>query len=120
MKIKGFLKEGKKNYLNMSFTPTSLIMKYDAFIKLSKESEPSIKLSGIHLALWYAFKDNWDMAHNIVQDINTQTASWIHAYLHRVEGDIDNANYWYNRARRKSSSESLETELNEIIKSVLL
>ena len=103
----------------MSFTPTSLIMKYDAFIKLSKESEPSIKLSGIHLALWYAVKDNWDLAHNIVQDIKTETASWIHAYLHRVEGDIDNAHYWYNRANKEPASESLESELNDIITSVL-
>ena len=75
-------------------------MHYDDFIKLTKESEPLALLTDIHLALWYAFKDNWDMAHRIVQDINTQTASWIHAYLHRVEGDLDNANYWYNRAKK--------------------
>ena len=94
-------------------------MKYDDFIKLTKKSEPSDKLSGIHLAIWYAMKDNWDMAHNIVQDINTETASWIHAYLHRVEGDIDNAHYWYNRANKEPASESLESELNDIITSVL-
>ena len=94
-------------------------MHYDDFIKLAKESEPPDLLSDIHLALWYAFKDNWDMAHHIVQDINTQTASWIHAYLHRVEGDLGNANYWYNRAGEQSSTESLEVELNKIIKSVL-
>ena len=93
-------------------------MQYDDFIKLTKESEPSEKLSGIHLAIWYAIKDNWDMAHNIVQDINTDTASWIHAYLHRVEGDLSNANYWYNRASKNGSTESLESELNNIIKSV--
>ena len=58
------------------------------------------------------------MAHHIVQDIKTETASWIHAYLHRVEGDIANADYWYNRARKEPSPESLESELNNIIKSV--
>ena len=94
-------------------------MHYDDFIKLTKETEPSDALSGIHLALWHAMKNNWDMAHNIVQDIETKTASWIHAYLHRVEGDLGNANYWYNRAGKKSSTESLEIELNNIIKSVL-
>ena len=94
-------------------------MHYDDFIKLTKETEPSNALSGIHLALWHAMKNNWDMAHNIVQDIKTETASWIHAYLHRVEGDLDNANYWYNRAGKQSSTENLETELNNIIKSVL-
>ena len=94
-------------------------MHYEDFIKLTKESHPPDSLTGIHLSLWYAYKDNWDMSHRIVQDINTQTASWIHAYLHRVEGDLGNANYWYNRAGKKSSNESLEIELNNIIKSVL-
>ena len=94
-------------------------MHYDDFIKLTKKSEPSDALSGIHLALWHAMKNNWDMAHNIVQDIKTETASWIHAYLHRVEGDLGNANYWYNHAGKKSPTESLEIELKNIIKSVL-
>ena len=95
-------------------------MQYDDFIKLTKESEPSDKLSGVYLAIWYAVKDNWDMAHNIVQDINTETASWIHAYLHRVEGDIGNAHYWYNRASKKPSSESLKSELDDIIQLLFL
>ena len=95
-------------------------MQYDDFIKLTKASEPSDKLSGVHLAIWYAVKDNWDMAHNIVQDINTETASWIHAYLHRVEGDIGNAHYWYNRARKKPSSEPLKSELDDIIQLLFL
>ena len=90
-------------------------MQYDDFIKLTKESKPSDKLSGIHLAIWYAVKDNWDMAHKIIQDINTETASWIHAYLHRVEGDIDNAKYWYNHSRKEPCTESLKSELDNII-----
>ena len=90
-------------------------MQYDDFIKLTKESKPSDQLSGIHLAIWYAVKDNWDMAHNIIQDINTENASWIHAYLHRVEGDIANAKYWYNRSRKEPYSESLNSELDDII-----
>ena len=95
-------------------------MQYDDFIKLTKESEPSDKLAGVHLAVWYAVKNNWDRAHNIVQDINTETAFWIHAYLHRLEGDIDNANYWYNRARKEPSSESIKSELDDIIKLLFL
>ena len=90
-------------------------MQYDDFIKLTKESEPSDKLSGIYLAIWYAVKDNWDMAHNIIQDINTETASWIHAYLHRVEGDIANAKYWYNHSKKEPCTESLKSELDNII-----
>ena len=93
-------------------------MNYDKFIKLTKQSEPTDSLSSIQLALWHAMKNNWDMAHNIVQDINTDTASWIHAYLHRVEGDLSNANYWYNCASKNACTESLESELNNIIQSV--
>ena len=52
--------------------------------------------------------------HNIVQDINTDTASWIHAYLHRVEGDLSNADYWDNRASKIASTESLELELIQV------
>ena len=49
-------------------------MQYDHLIQLTKKSEPSDKLSEVHLAIWYVVKDNWDMAHNIFQDINTDTA----------------------------------------------
>ena len=90
-------------------------MQYDDFIKLTKESYPPEKLSGVHLSIWYAVKDNWYMAHKIIQDINSETASWIHAYLHRVEGDIDNANYWYHRSRKEPCTKSLKSELNNII-----
>ena len=93
-------------------------MNYENFLRLTKESKPPAELLGIELALWYAMKNNWEMAHNIVQDINTNTASWIHAYLHRFEGDLSNANYWYNRAGKKCSTETLQFELNIIIKSI--
>jgi len=95
-------------------------MQYNDFIKLTKSSEPSDELKGIHLSLWYAVKDDWDLAHNIVQDINSETASRIHAYLHRVEGDIGNAHYWYDRAGIEPYSRSLESELDHIIRSVFI
>ena len=93
-------------------------MNYSDFIKITQKETPSDDLDGIHLALWYAMKDNWDMAHNIAQDINSETASWIHAYLHRKEGDISNAHYWYHRAGKKAYSGNLEVELDDIIKTV--
>ena len=57
---------------------------------------------------------DWDRAHRIVQEINTPEAAWIHAYLHRVEGDLGNAAYWYRRAGRPECSSSLEEEWQEI------
>lgn len=53
---------------------------------------------------------DWEKAHAIVQDMKTTEAAWIHAYLHRKEGDRWNANYWYNRAGKPFCEESLEKE----------
>lgn len=53
---------------------------------------------------------DWDKAHRIVQEINTPEAAWIHAYLHRVEGDLGNAAYWYRIAGRPECRASLEDE----------
>ena len=49
-------------------------------------------------ALWWAAKGQWDQAHKIVQDESGANAAWVHAYLHRVEGDLGNAGYWYRQA----------------------
>ena len=93
-------------------------MNYSDFIKSTKKEFPSDKLEGVKLALWYVVKDDWDMAHNIAQDICSESASWIHAYLHRAEGDIWNANYWYRRAEKEPCNSSLKSELDNIIKSI--
>jgi len=66
-----------------------------------KGNEPSSESSDHLKALWYDAKGDWKKAHEIIQDIDDKNASWIHAYLHRKEGDILNADYWYNRAGKK-------------------
>ena len=53
---------------------------------------------------------DWDRAHRMVQEIHTPEAAWIHAYLHRVEGDLGNAAYWYHRAGKPECLSSLEEE----------
>ena len=58
---------------------------------------------------------DWDRAHRIVQEINTAGAAWIHAYLHRVEGDLGNAAYWYRRAGKPECTTSLEEEWKELV-----
>lgn len=55
-------------------------------------------------------KGNWEAAHELVQDLSTPEAAWIHAYLHRKEGDPSNARYWYNRAGKPTYEGSLESE----------
>lgn len=66
-------------------------------------------------ALWYDAKGNWENAHDIIQNIEGKTGSRIHAYLHRKEGDIFNANYWYNKAQLRMPGYSLEQEWEEIV-----
>jgi hypothetical protein len=66
--------------------------------------------------LWYDGKNDWEQAHIIAQDLPTKEGSWVHAYLHRKEGDAWNANYWYNRADRSMPDYSLEKEWEEMVK----
>jgi hypothetical protein len=70
-------------------------------------------------ALWWAAKGNWDAAHRIVQDEDTASAAWVHAYLHRVEGDLGNAGYWYRQAGQVAAKDSLEAEWQRIAATLL-
>ena len=69
--------------------------------------------------LWWAAKGDWDAAHRLVQDEQTREAAWVHAYLHRVEGDHGNAGYWYRRAGQATSKDSLQAEWERIASSLL-
>ena len=90
-------------------------MDWERFRKTLEDKEPPQGLSPLLEALWYEGKDDWDRAHNIAQDIKTADGSWVHAYLHRVEGDSWNANYWYRRAGRKMPDYSLKQEWEEMV-----
>ena len=64
------------------------------------DDAPPATLSPPLRALWLAKKGRWDAAHDVVNDLPSAMGSWIHAYLHRIEGDLGNAAYWYHRAGR--------------------
>lgn len=70
-------------------------------------------------ALWWAAKGDWDKAHKIVQDDESREAAWVHAYLHRVEGDLPNAGYWYRTAGKPVATGALEDEWNVIAAALL-
>jgi hypothetical protein len=70
-------------------------------------------------ALWWAAKGNWDAAHKIAQDQDTPDSAWVHAYLHRVEGDPGNAGYWYRQAGKPVARDSVETEWERIAAALL-
>ncbi len=70
-------------------------------------------------ALWWAAKGDWDAAHRLVQDDPGADAALVHAHLHRVEGDLGNAGYWYRRAGQPVASEPIEAEWARITKTLL-
>jgi hypothetical protein len=76
----------------------------------SNTASPPANFSPYLKSLWWDLQGNWNKAHEEIQDVEGPDAAWIHAYLHRKEGDIWNADYWYKRAARKRPSCSLEEE----------
>lgn len=70
-------------------------------------------------AMWYDAKRNWKAAHDIAQDMQNSLGSWMHAYLHRKEGDEFNAGYWYGKAGKPFPKMTLEKEHREIVDFIL-
>ncbi len=70
-------------------------------------------------ALWHDGKGDWEAAHRIAQEDDSRDSAWVHAYLHRKEGDISNARYWYARAGRAAHPGSLEEEWREMARNLL-
>ena len=70
-------------------------------------------------ALWHDARGDWETAHTVAQDIDNPTGAWIHAYLHRKEGDLGNAAYWYQRAHQPVASDSLDQEWQRIVTALL-
>lgn len=70
-------------------------------------------------SIWFAANDQWNASHDIAQDLHTTIGSWIHAYLHRVEGDDFNASYWYGQAGKPFCNSAFLTEIKELVEAVL-
>src|SRR5215475_8579101 len=85
---------------------------------LSK-SRPPEGLAPALAGLWWAGKDDWDKAHKIVMDESGKDCAWVHAYLHRVEGDLGNARYWYKQAGRPAANGPLPAEWAAIAAALL-
>ena len=70
-------------------------------------------------ALWHDGRGDWDSAHRVAQDVGDATGAWVHAYLHRKEGDAGNAAYWYRRAGRPVATGDLQAEWEQIASALL-
>jgi hypothetical protein len=85
-------------------------MTFDAFLHSIEQDQPAAHLSETLKSLWWDKKGDWDKAHAIAQKIPTAQGSAVHAYLHREEGVLWNADYWYSRAGRERPDLPLEAE----------
>lgn len=89
------------------------------FLDSLQALEPPDGLSPHLQALWWEKKGHWTKAHELVQDLPDRLASAIHAYLHRQEGDLWNARYWYNRAKTTEFSGTAAAEWQQLVSRAL-
>jgi len=92
---------------------------YDDFTASLGGSEPPAGLSVPLQGLWLIANGDWNAAHLLVQDDPSDEAAWVHAHLHRIEGDIGNAGYWYNRSGRPPTNVPFEKERETIVRELL-
>jgi hypothetical protein len=92
---------------------------YTEFQATLQQSAPPANWPDALKAMWFDAKGDWESSHNIAQDMQNELGSWLHAYLHRKEGDRFNAGYWYRQAGRSYPEKTLEQELREIVEFLL-
>jgi len=95
-------------------------VEFSALFASVKRAQPPPGLARPVLALWHLKKGDWDAAHALVQQDEGETRhDWVHAHLHRVEGDLGNARYWYRRAGKPVATSALDAEWAEIAAALL-
>ena len=95
-------------------------MTFEEYLSSIQNAQPASELSETLTSLWWDKKGDWDRAHSIAQDIPTTQGSAVHAYLHRAEGVMWNADYWYSRAGRIRPDIPLEDEWKLLVEEMLL
>lgn len=91
-------------------------MTYELFIDSLQNSHPPEGLSVFLQSLWYDGKGDWHKAHSLVDSLPESDAAHVHAYLHRKEGDLGNAGYWYRRANQSRPNVELEQEWQDLVR----
>ncbi len=95
-------------------------MTYKEYSASLANDNPPRELNELLTSLWYERKGDWGRSHEIAQSIGGKDTAWIHAYLHRKEGDIGNAGYWYSMAGRTLPiNKTFEEEWKEIVMELL-
>ena len=83
------------------------------------QATPPADVAPALVALWHDARGDWARAHEVAQDIHDERGAWVHAYLHRKEGDLGNAGYWYRRASQPVARGTLAEEWDAIVTALL-
>ena len=94
-------------------------MSFEDFLHSTAAGTPPAGLSPALLALWHDARGEWDAAHTLAQEAGGAEGAWVHAYLHRKEGDEANAGYWYRRAGQPLAPGELRAEWEQIARTLL-
>lgn len=94
-------------------------MDLEAFRASLRAAEPPAGLTPALDALWHEAHGDWQRAHEVVQEEDGREGAWVHAYLHRKEGDLSNAGYWYRRAGKPVCKDPLEDEWRQLVAALL-
>ncbi|MBI2498277.1 MAG: hypothetical protein HYV75_10340 [Opitutae bacterium] len=94
-------------------------MSFAEFLKSTGGAAPPAGLDPALRALWHDARGDWDEAHALAQAAGGTDGAWVHAYLHRKEGDEANAGYWYRRAGRTAATGELRAEWETIARTLL-
>lgn len=94
-------------------------MDFETFKRSLAAPEPPGGLDAAAQALWWDAKGDWQKAHRRAQEDEGKSGAWVHAFLHRKEGDLGNAGYWYRRAGKPVATTALEEEWAQIARALL-
>ena len=92
-------------------------MTVEEFVQLTPQQIKGYSLA--LQALWYDYQEDWHQSHQTIDSASDKDSAWVHAYLHRKEGDLSNARYWYRRSGKPESRLSLSEERQEIVLALL-
>ena len=91
----------------------------DSFVASLDRKQPPPLATPMLRAVWHGLRGDWEAAHELAQAQDDAEGAWVHAWLHRIEGDLGNADYWYRRARRPPRRDATHDEGLEIAKALI-
>ncbi|MES2958935.1 MAG: hypothetical protein V4792_12140 [Pseudomonadota bacterium] len=92
----------------------------EAFATSLDREEPPPFATPMLRAVWHGLRGEWAAAHELAQAQDDEEGAWVHAWLHRIEGDLGNAAYWYRRAHRETRRDGTRDEGLEIAQTLIL